>query len=56
MASRNLTTIETAFTRRYVSNPGAGEEVKGHAIVAAELGLAAYRGPVVRDPANIDGD
>ena len=56
MASRDLTAIETAFTRRYVSNPHAGEEVKGHAVVAAELGLAAYRGPPIRDPASIDGD
>lgn len=56
MSARDLTAIETAFTRRYVSNPHAGEEVIGHAVVAAELGLAAYRGPAVRDPANIDGD
>jgi hypothetical protein len=55
-ASRGLTTIETAFTGRYVSNPSAGEEVKGHAVVAAELGLAAYRGPAIRDPASFDGD
>jgi hypothetical protein len=35
MSSRNLTDVETAFTRGYVSNPAAGEDVKGHAIVAA---------------------
>jgi hypothetical protein len=56
MASRKLTPIETAFTRRYVTNPHAGEEVRGHALVAAELGLAAYRGPAIRDPASLDGD
>jgi hypothetical protein len=55
-ASRGMTTIETAFTARYVSNPSAGEEVKGHAVVAAELGLAAYRGPAIRDPASFEGD
>jgi hypothetical protein len=56
MASRDLTAIETAFTRGYVSNPAAGEDVKGHGIVAAELGLATYRGPPIRDPASFDGD
>ena len=56
MASRDLTAVETAFTRGYVSNPAAGEDVKGHSIVAAELGLASYRGPPVRDPASFDGD
>jgi hypothetical protein len=55
-ASRGMTTIVTALTARYVSNPSAGEEVKGHAVVAAELGLAAYRGPAIRDPASFDGD
>lgn len=42
--------VERAFAARYVSNPGAGELVKGHRIVLAELGLAPYAGKVVRDP------
>jgi hypothetical protein len=42
--------IEETFARQFVSNPGAGECVKGHRIVLAELGLAEYRGKVMRDP------
>jgi hypothetical protein len=42
--------MEQAFAERYVSNPGAGELVKGHRIVLAELGLAPYVGKIVRDP------
>lgn len=56
MADRGLGVIEDDFARSYVSNPSAGEVVRGHAIVAAELGLAAYRGPAVRDPASFTGD
>jgi hypothetical protein len=33
-----------------VTNPRAGELVKGHAIVAAELGLCPYHGKAPRDP------
>lgn len=33
-----------------MTNPRAGEIVKGHAIVLAELGLCAYRGKAPRDP------
>lgn len=47
---RGLLEMEQAFTERYVSNPGAGELVKGHRIVLAELGLAPYVGKIVRDP------
>jgi hypothetical protein len=42
--------MDRAFSAAFVSNPGAGEMVKGHAIVLAELGLCPYRGKVVRDP------
>jgi hypothetical protein len=47
--------MEEALTRQYVSNPGSGEIVKGHRIVIAELGLASYVGPIVRDPATFSG-
>lgn len=47
---RGLADIERAFSERYVSNPDAGELVKGHRIVLAELGLAPYVGKIVRDP------
>ena len=50
-----LAEMDEAFARRYASNPWSGELVKGHAIVAAELGLAPYHGKVVRDPALFDG-
>ncbi len=46
--------IEEAFAHRYVSNPCSGDLVKGHRIVLAELGLVAYEGKVVRDPAIFD--
>lgn len=42
--------MDHAFAAQYVSNPWSGDLVKGHAIVAGELGLAAYHGKVVRDP------
>jgi hypothetical protein len=46
-----LAALDRAFAAAFVSNPGSGELVKGHAIVLAELGLCPYRGQVVRDPA-----
>jgi hypothetical protein len=55
MAERDLTAVETGFSRRYISNPGAGEEVRGHLVVIAELGLASYHGRAVRDPASFSG-
>lgn len=50
-----LRDMEHAFSRSYVSNPGAGEIVKGHRIVLAELGMADYGGAIVRDPATFAG-
>ena len=47
---RDLLAMDRAFTTAYVSNPWAGEIVKGHAIVLAELGLCTYDGKIVRDP------
>ena len=47
---RGLADLECRFATGYVSNPSSGDLVKAHAIVAAELGLAPYRGPILRDP------
>jgi hypothetical protein len=51
LQERGLIEIDDAFVRAFVSNPHAGEMVKGHAIVVAELGLCPYHGTIVRDPA-----
>jgi hypothetical protein len=56
MDGRGLAGVERRFSELFVSNPHSGELIKGHAIVLAELGLAAYRGTVVRDPGLFDGD
>jgi hypothetical protein len=50
LANRGLLELDRRFAETFVSNPGSGELVKGHAIVLAELGLCPYRGKVVRDP------
>jgi hypothetical protein len=50
MAARGVAELDEVFASTFVSNPGSGELVKGHAIVLAELGLCRYRGKVVRDP------
>lgn len=49
LGQRGLAEMDEAFAARYHSNPASGELVKGHAIVAAELGLAPFHGKVVRD-------
>jgi hypothetical protein len=54
LEERELTEIEDAFAHSFVSNPHAGEMVKGHAIVLAELGLCPYAGTIVRDPATFE--
>jgi hypothetical protein len=54
LIERGLCDLEEAFARRWVSNPYSGELVKGHRIVAAELGLAPYEGTIVRDPRLFD--
>jgi len=55
MRERDLWDMEEAFAKQFVSNPHSGELVKGHRIVLAELGLASYVGPIVRDPATFAG-
>ncbi len=49
MTHRELADLEALFTRQYVSNLG-NEAVKAHRIAAAQLGLAPYRGKILRDP------
>ena len=56
LAERGLAGMEREFSRVFVSNPGSGEVVKGHAIVLAELGLCPYSGKVVRDPGTFAGE
>ena len=50
-----LTDLDEQFARSFVSNPHAGEIVKGHAIVLADLGLCPYSGTIIRDPATFAG-
>ncbi len=56
LAQDELVEMDLAFSQRFVSNPNAGELVKGHAIVLAELGLCPYAGKVVRDPHLFTGE
>jgi hypothetical protein len=53
--AQDVAEIETGFASTYVSGPGSGELVKGHAIVLAELGLCPFEGTVIRDPALFAG-
>jgi hypothetical protein len=55
MADRRLAELDRQFAERFVTNPGSGELVKGHAIVLAELGVCRYRGRVLRDRHVFDG-
>jgi hypothetical protein len=48
MVEQDLWDLEEAFASQYVSNPNSGEVVKGHRIVLAELGLAAFEGKLIR--------
>lgn len=50
LAERGLEDLDRQFAERFVSNPNAGELVKGYAIVLAELGLCPYHGKAARDP------
>lgn len=56
MAERAMEELERQFAITFVSNPNSGELVKGHAIVAAELGLADYHGKVARSKTLFDGE
>jgi hypothetical protein len=53
--ARGVLDMDIAFSQAFVSNPNAGESIKGHAIVLAELGLCSYTGKVVRNPGVFEG-
>jgi hypothetical protein len=55
MDARGLAEVERRFSAGFVSNPGSGEVVKGHAIVLAEMGLVSYHGKIIRDPGALEG-
>ncbi len=55
MTLRGLQDIDRSFAAQYASNPHAGEFIKGHRMVFAELGLVPYRGHIVRDPRTFEG-
>jgi hypothetical protein len=48
--------LDKNFVQQFASNPNAGETVKGHRIVLAEMGLCPYDGPIVRDPKTFEGE
>jgi hypothetical protein len=50
-----LDDLEDAFATQWVSNSEAGEFIKGHRIMVAELGLSPFEGRIVRDPKLFDG-
>ena len=54
MAERSLGDLEELFTRQYVSHM-LNEAVNAHRIAIAELGLATYKGKVLRDPSQTAG-
>jgi len=54
MATRELMDVEASFTRQYVSNL-YNEAVKAHRIAIAELGLAPYKGKILRNPLQTSG-
>ncbi len=56
LVERGLAGLDHAFAAQYVSNPWSVDLVKGHAIVAAELGIGAYRGKAMRDPQGFAGE
>lgn len=49
MAQRDLGDLEALFTRQYASHM-RNEAVKAHRIAIAQLGLAFYKGKMLRDP------
>lgn len=55
MRQRGLMDMDHAFASAYVTNPGAGEVVKGHLIVMAEIGIVSFHGSIVRDPVTFKG-
>ena len=56
LEASGLTALELSLSETYVSNPGSGEVVKGHAVVIAEMGLCPYSGSAVRDERLFEGE
>ena len=56
LEAAGLAGLERSLSETYVSNPGSGEVVKGHAVVIAEMGLCPYSGRAVRDERLFEGD
>ncbi len=56
LEAAGLESLERLLSETYVSNPGSGEVVKGHAVVIAEMGLCPYSGRAVRDERLFEGD
>lgn len=56
MEYKDLAQMDRDFAMNFASNPSAGEVVKGHRIVLADLGLCPYKGHVLRDPRTFEGD
>lgn len=54
LSSKGVLEIEQSFVAQFASNPNAGEVVKGHRIVLAEMGLCPYEGHVLRNPATFE--
>lgn len=55
MKARGLLEMDHVLASSWVSNPNSGETVKGHLVVMAEMGLAAFHGGIVRDPLTFAG-
>ncbi len=56
MHEHGLLEMDRALAGAYVTNPASGEMVKGHLITMAEMGIAPFRGTIVRDPATFEGE
>lgn len=50
LREKDLLELENDFAGQFVSNPYAGEIVKGHRIILAELDLVVYEGKIQRNP------
>jgi len=55
LKKRGVFDVDQVFATEYASNPNAGEVIKGHRIVLAEMGLLPYRGRIVRDAKTFAG-
>ena len=53
---KGLADLDSAFVSAWSTNPHAGEFIKGHRIVLAELGLCPYHGHVQRSSRLFEGN